>query len=216
MRSLFRVRLVRIGAGATEVVATAADLDEARRAYARDHHLHLEGFLHPELLATVRARIEEASFHALEACGTELRLDNGRAFDLMEFLLNDRALHAAIEAVTGCGPIGCYQGRIYRMGAEHVAHWHNDVVDTRLVALTINVSAAPYEGGGVAVKEVHTGRVLDIPAPAIGDALVFRIGEDLTHKNTDIVGPLTKTAVAGWFRREPRFADLLFQAFRAP
>jgi hypothetical protein len=208
------VRLLRIGAGATEVVGTAADLAEARRHYAAEHHLLLEGFLHPELLASVRARIDEVAFEGVEACGTELRLENGRAFDLMEFLLNDRALHAAVEALTGCGPIGCYQGRIYRMGAEHVAKWHNDVVDTRLVAMTINVSPAPYEGGGVAVKEVHTGRILDIPAPAIGDALIFRIGDDLTHKNTDIVGPAAKTAVAGWFRREPRFADLLFQAVR--
>jgi hypothetical protein len=204
------VKLLQIGAGATVLRASPEDLEEARRRYAHDHFLHLEELLHPDLLATVRARIEEAAFRDLDSCGTELRLDNGRAFDLMEFLLNDGALHAAIVSITGCGPIGCYQGRIYRMGADHVAEWHNDVVDTRLVALTINVSPSPYSGGGVAIRHLPTGQVTDVPAPAIGDGLVFRIGADLTHRNAAIVGPAAKTAVAGWFRREPSFKELLF------
>jgi hypothetical protein len=192
------------------VRASPAELAEARQRWATDHFLPLEELLHPELLATVRALVAESAFHDLEACGTEQRLDNGRAFDLMEFLLNDRALHEAIEAITACGPIGCYQGRIYRMGAEHVAAWHNDVFETRLVALTINVSPAPYLGGGVALRHLPTGHVTEVPAPAIGDGLLFRIGEDLTHRNVDIVGPAKKTAVAGWFRREPSFKELLF------
>lgn len=204
------MELVRIGATAARLVASRDEVEEARQRYARDHFLALGGLLDPGLLTTVRAHVEEASFHALEACGTEQRLDNGRAFDLMEFLLNDRTVTAAIEDVTACGPIGCYQGRIYRMGSEHVAEWHNDVVDTRLVALTINVSDAPYQGGGVAIREVGTGRIVDVPAPAIGDGVIFRIGDDLTHRNAPIVGPVEKTAVAGWFRREPRFKDLLF------
>lgn len=207
------VKLIRIAPHATHIVSDAAARADARARYTRDFFLPLEGFLDPELLAAVKADIAAGAFHGIDACGTEERMENGRAFDRMEFLLNDPALHAFVSEVTGCGPIGCYQGRIYRMGSEHRAEWHNDVYETRLVALTINVSERPFEGGGVAIRHLPSGDVHEAPAPGIGDALIFRIGEDLTHRNTDIVGEGKKTAIAGWFRREPQFADRLFAAF---
>lgn len=154
------MRLVQIGRRATTVTASPEQLEDARAHYARDHWLSLEGFVEPDLLAHARALIEESPFQFLDSFGTELRMDSGRAFDLLEFVTNDQALYSFVERVTGCEAIGCFHGRIYRMGAEHVADWHDDVVATRMVAMTINLSAAPFAGGELQLMDTTTGHAL--------------------------------------------------------
>jgi hypothetical protein len=49
-----------------------------------------------------------------------------------------------------------------------------------------------------------------------GDAVLFRIAERLEHRVTSLRGDVPRTAYAGWFLREPRFADVLKERIGRP
>ncbi len=62
-------------------------------------------------------------------------------------LFNDANLFRFVEAVTGCGAIGSFQGTVYRMipGVHGLDSWHDDLHGSRIAALTINLSPAGFE-----------------------------------------------------------------------
>lgn len=194
--------------------ATPAELERAKEQFRRCHAVRLPGFLAPGFLAKILSQLKEATFapKAHDGIGHELVCWDSPATDTLLFVHNDPHLFRLITELSGVGPIGCFLGRIYRMTAESAHHeaWHSDVGAFRLMALSINISDEPYQGGTTILREQgrpETEQRLDNPTP--GDAILFRIDPTLEHAITDVEPGPPKTAWAGWFRSEPSFLDVL-------
>ena len=142
----------------------------------------------------------------------ELCLCDNRTLALLHVLLNNRELRRLVEQVTGCGCIGSFQGRVYRVipGQGHHDAWHNDLGEQRLLALSLNLSAEPYQGGVLQIRERASQRIVyEIANIGCGDAIVFRLDKKLQHRITEVEGVWHKTAFAGWFRAGPDYLATL-------
>jgi len=199
---------------ATEVASEAA-LEEAREHFAQRHHLHLKGFLAPDLCALITAGIERAEYtpfrHATGA--VDFAMAEGPELDALHFSLSDPGLIRVVERLSGRAPLTSLHGRVYRMvEGPHFDEWHDDLDGNRQVAITVNLGG-PYAGGHLLMREYPSGAsVFDIHNAGVGDAILFEIGENLEHTITQVTGPIPKTAFAGWFCTRPdRLAKGVFR-----
>jgi hypothetical protein len=189
-----------------------AELIALRRQFDRDHVVRLPGFFGPDLLAALRARLVGAEFSRRVENGVEveLTLEEPAPLALAFVTLNDPALFAGIDRITGCGPIGCFSGRVHLRRASsnggHYYPWHNDVAQERLVGLSVNLADEPFEGGILELREESSKRIIARVANATaGDAILFRISPDLEHHVTPVTTNTPRLVLAGWFRRAPNF-----------
>lgn len=128
------------------------------------------------------------------------------------FAFDDPALFGVIRHVTGCGPIGSFHALIYRVSpaATHVDDWHSDVDGNRLVGLSLNLGREPFAGGTLQLRRRGSPEVLRAGhLGAYGDALLFRIGDDLEHCVAAVTGTAPRVVMTGWFQREPDYRALL-------
>jgi 2OG-Fe(II) oxygenase superfamily len=183
---------------------TTSELRSLRQNFERNHWFRLQGLLGKELLHRISGEIENEEFQTQthDTAHTELVMRTGRAANLLAFLTNDPRLFQLIREITGCDPISWYAGRIYRMlpGPEHEGHWHDDALDGRMLAMTVNLGQAPYSGGILELREKSSEKVIDrVTNTGPGDALVFRVDPSLEHRVSAVEGGVPKTAFAGWF-----------------
>jgi len=204
------IRMTRRG-----VVVRGSDEDfrAAQHAFVSQHCVRLEGFIDPELLAALRRALAIARFNdrTHDGIGTELCLAEGPLSAALEFLWNSPALSAAIARITGCGPIGCFEGRVYRMlpAHGHYDSWHSDVGEDRRVAMSVNLSADVYAGGVTQFRRANEDQPFHhVANTGFGDAIIFRIHPSLRHQVTEVTGTVAKTAYAGWFRTSPDYRTL--------
>jgi hypothetical protein len=189
------------------------DFQAAQRRFATQHSLRLEGFVDPDLLAALRRALDAAPFRDRThvGIGTELCLGEGPLSAAMEFLWNAPVLAAAIDRITGCGPIGCFEGRVYRMlpAHGHYDSWHSDVGEDRRIAMSVNLSVDRYEGGVTEFRHADEAHPFHrIANTGFGDAIIFRIDPSLRHQVTEVTGTVAKTAYAGWFRTSPEYSKM--------
>src|SRR5262249_32806614 len=140
--------------------------------------------------------------------GAELSSANDVVLSLLHLLTNDPGLFQTIQQITGCGPIGCFTGRVYRMvpGEDHYDSWHNDMVEDRMVAMSIKLSSELYLGGILQIRDRRSQRIVhEVANLGLGDGIVFRLDHSLQHRITNVEGTVPKTAFAGWFRSQPDF-----------
>jgi hypothetical protein len=216
-----RIRITREG---LQGAAPGAERSRLREQFARGHHLRLPGFVEPSLLRLLAREIERSEFYerSHEGIGSNKELcmrNRSTAGGLLHLLLNGTGLFSLVEEIAGCAAIGCFQGRVYRMtpGYGHHDAWHSDVGEHRLVAMSINLSRVPYQGGVLQIRHRNSSRILrEVPNTGFGDAILFRIAADLEHRITDVAGAVSKTAFAGWFQSEPTFRSVLSQARPSP
>jgi hypothetical protein len=107
-----------------------------------------------------------------------------------------------VEAITGCDRIGLFRGRTYRMipGSRHFSPWHDDAVQGRLAAFTINLSPEPFEGAALQVKDAASDELLaEIDDLEFGDAVLIQISRAYQHRNSPLLGSNEKTSYAGFF-----------------
>ena len=199
----------------TGPASVAAPFDEAHvarlRAEFEGRHLAvLRGFLRDDHRERVSRELRSATFverdFNLEAKTEALMVDNA-ATALLFFLCNDPRLFALVREVTGCEPISRFGGRTYRMlpDAGHRSAWHDDAVQRRQVALSVNLSEHPYRGGTLQVRDASTRRVLsEAPALEHGDAVLIRIRRGIEHRITDLEGTGSKSAHVGFFYADER------------
>jgi hypothetical protein len=182
----------------------------ALRAHFDAHHwVRLPAVLEPSMLADIQARIAAAAFverrHTnVHPPSVDLCMVPNAASALLELAFNDPAVFRAVEAVAGCGTITRFGGFVYRLTPRHghAHHWHNDLVEGRLLAMSVNLGPGTYEGGLLEFRDRASERVLDrVPNTGPGDALLFRIDAALQHRATAVTAG-SKTAFAGWY-----FAD---------
>jgi hypothetical protein len=187
----------------TTVQSSEAEIGRLANIFAQQQALLLDGFLEPDLLAQVQQAVASAAFvpRSHGKIGTELCMTgDSLAVHMLHVATNRPALFELIERICGCPPVGYYDGRIYRLppSSEFSDSWHDDVLEGRQVALSINLSPEPYEGGVFELREGE--KMLFRAANTVpGDALLFRVRSGLKHRVTAVVGTRDKTAFAGWF-----------------
>ena len=207
-------RILTLTRSETRVTGAPSDLEKARDEFSRLHSVKLEGLIADDVLAQVQEELENGEFanRVHHGIGTELCLKPGAAFAMLMLMANDPRLLQFVEELTGCESVGCFEGRVYRFVPDsgHYDSWHSDVGHGRLIALSINLSREPYEGGTFQLRAAHAENVLrELPNLTPGDGIMFRIDPALRHRVTDVRGAAPKTAFAGWFRSGPSFAEIL-------
>lgn len=182
-------------------------LDVLRDRFATNHYVVLEKLLEPELLETVQRKIGKApwrssAYDSFEA--TEFTLDDDAVgVHLLLFLLNTPEFLNAIRIVSGCTQISDFVGRVYRMtpGSRHHLSWHDDHIKPRQLGFSMNLSTDVFRGGTFELRNRWTLVPLaQANNTGFGDAILFRISEDLEHRVTEVVDKVAKTACAGFFR----------------
>lgn len=130
---------------------------------------------------------------------------------MLVLLANDSRLLTFVRSITACAPIGCFDGRVYRMrGVGHFGRWHSDTGVDRLIGMSVNLSETAYEGGRFELRSADSDHVVwQITNTGPGDAVMFRISDDLVHRVTAVRGDNPRTAFAGWFQSRPDFLSLL-------
>ena len=189
----------------------------AARAHFDAHHwVKLRGFLSGALLAHVQAAIRAATFTEVIHQGVtppsvDVCMEPNPTSALLELLCNDPALFGAIEAMTGCGPLSRFSGFVYRLTpqAGHHHNWHNDLIQGRKAALSVNLEPEPYEGGILQIRRRDSEEIIEqVENVGAGDAVLFRLDAALQHRATAVTAGV-KTAFAGWFRSGPSLRDEL-------
>jgi hypothetical protein len=208
--------MLSIARASTVEALTGPETAALRRHFEEHHWARLPGMLAPSLLEDVQARLERATFvervhDAVSPPSIDLCMVPNAAAAMLELACNDAAIFRAIEAITGAGPVGRFGGFVYRLSPEygHQHHWHNDLVEGRLVAMSVNLGPGPYEGGLLELRDRASERLLDRLVNLVpGDALIFRIDPALQHRATPVTSGI-KTAFAGWFFAGDSYADML-------
>jgi len=198
------------------IVPAERERVELARAWRDDLCVRLPGFLHQALLRKLQARLTSRDAwkpynqNLSEGLSTELKSDDEVTVGLLTALFHDGALWEAVRGITGCDPIKSFHGRIYRMDSgAHEDVWHTDVNGKYMVALSLNLSAAPFAGGELHLRESDSKRMrVQVANTGQGDAILFRIEDGLEHIVTAVTGTVSKIAWAGWFHREPLLPEL--------
>lgn len=214
--------MIRVTRGGVLAARLGRSLPRLRREFETRHFVRLPRILDPGLLRLVCSQIAEADFYERSHAGIGLNRElclsaTSPATGLLHVLLNAPALFELVRAVTRCDPIGCLVGRVYRVtpGGGHHDAWHSDCGDHRLVSMSVNLSTAAYVGGTLQMRARGSSEILcEAPNTGFGDAILFRITDELEHRISDVEGTRSKTAFAGWFKSQPTFRALLARRFR--
>jgi hypothetical protein len=193
------IQLTRSGVtGSIDTAGLAAEFE-------RINTFRLPGLVHPDLLSVLQGQLEHCgwSFRRDGELGTEATPESTLPADILSFAANSPAFLETIRQITRFTAIRGFGGRVYRMArSEHRDKWHDDVAPQygRLVGMSINLSSTPYEGGVFSMRERATEKpICELPNTGPGDAIFFRISDELQHIVTQVESEAPKTAFAGWF-----------------
>ena len=187
------------------VVSNAEGMDKLRAEFEQSNCVCLSGLLDPELSSSVIRFMQHGIWKTYVEPGfySEDDLEPGPADDLLQFVVNWPRFIEVVQEITGCGPFTWFQGRVYRLlpNSGHHDWWHTDFTDGRLVALSVILSPRGYQGGSFQMRKRLSERLIaDIAGLGPGDAILFRISEELVHRVTEVRGQEPRTVFAGWFK----------------
>ncbi len=155
----------------------------------------------------IALRVESSGFFRREheGIGVEACMEVTATLAWLLLLVNDRRMLEVVESITNCGPIGHFDGRVYRLepSSDHYDSWHDDLGEGRLVAMSINLGTQPYEGGALEVRDRRTGVIAEAKSAEIGDALLFALGEGLEHRVLPVTGERCANCVRGMVQGRP-------------
>jgi hypothetical protein len=218
--------VVQVGRSGTRVGAPRAVAD-AQAEFARTHLIRLPQFFEPSLLDRFAAALDRAPWQrrihyannawssddpaadpddGSPAWGTDLQVCHPPVVTAFGFLLNDRALFDALQAITRCPRILSFYPNIYKIlpGEGPFDDWHTDTDGTRLLALSINGGRERVEGGELQVRHRGTSAVLHaLSNGTFGDALLVRVEDGLEHAVNAVTGVAPRMAAGGWFTTAP-------------
>jgi 2OG-Fe(II) oxygenase superfamily len=208
------IQLTRSG---TVVSASASEVENLRAEFGRQHCIQFSGLLEAGLVDFIQSEVDHAEFYPKihKSIGVELSTAHHVLLPLLHILINDQKLFEIVHQITGCGRIGCFTGRIYRMmpRSDHYDSWHNDMVEDRVVAMSINLSSEIYSGGILQIRDKYSQRIVhEVANLGFGDGIIFRLARSLEHRLTNVKGAVPKTAFAGWFKSQPDFLSVLKNA----
>lgn len=201
--------------------ADAAELARLRKQYKKDRCVLLRRFIAPDLLKRFHHELTTARFVQRRHKGIALEdcMRRSGVLNALQFLVNDEACFAAVRRFSGCGPIGCFNGRVYRIqaGKGHYDSWHSDIdkKNRRLIGMSVNLSPRRYRGGVLQIRDSRSKKsVYEIANIGPGDAILFRLSPRLEHQVTPVHGRAPKIAYAGWFQAKPRLLPKFRRAVR--
>lgn len=194
-------------------VPSAEELTQLREEFRRRHHVLLPGLLDFDLADDIARRVEHSDFYRLEheGIGVEACMTRNATLAWLLLLVNDVRFLEIVRSISGCDPIGHFQGRVYRLepAADHYDSWHTDLGEGRMVAMSINLGTRSYEGGALEIRERPGGATVKAKNARMGDGLLFALGEQLEHRVMPVTGDTPRTVFAGWFKAGPSFLSLL-------
>lgn len=192
----------RIGTRQTELLlppeACRADFERTRAIACADG-------LDPALLGLAMKLLGGASFvhDKVPGLGNREIEQAGRAGIALTFALGQSNLMQWLSDVTGCGPLAGMHGTVVQAvaGADHQLSWHDDGMDPlRRLAITINLSEAPYEGGTFELREKAThAPLLTHRHTEPGSVLIFQVAADIQHRILPITAGGPRRVYTGWF-----------------
>lgn len=188
------------------------DLKKLNSEFNKNHHVKLLSFLESSLLSFIQTKISQAGFyefkHSTVDAVDEFLIDES-INNTLNFLLNDKKLFQFIEQVTSCPKIGSFYGRTCKMSANHYDDWHSDMIDNRMIALSINLSTEVYAGGILQIRNEKTKEILyEVANAGFGDAIIFKIDPGLNHRVTEVKNGTSRIVFAGWFRSKPEYRPI--------
>jgi hypothetical protein len=206
--------MLQVARGNTVGDTSPAEISALRSHFDRHHWIRLPDMVEAHLLRDIQDRLARAQFvervhHGVTPPSVDLCMIPNAAAALMELAFNDPAILRVVEQITGCASIARFGGFVYRLapGVGHQHHWHNDLVESRQVAMSVNLGPGTYEGGLLELRDRASEEILArLPNTGPGDALLFRLDQALQHRATPVTSGV-KTAFAGWY-----FADESYTA----
>jgi len=202
--------------------ASPDTIDAFRTECARSPCVRFQQFVEPWLrdrwsdaiaAAPFRPRIHKnAEYWGGAPPPNDLVLDAPDLLGQLLFLINDPALFRVVERITGCDPIGCFHGIVYRFvaGLGHADRWHSDMDGNRLAAISLNLGREPFAGGRLQIADASLEHVLfDEANTGFGDAMLFRLSDELKHRVSELEPGPPRTVFTCWFIRRPSYAEWL-------
>jgi 2OG-Fe(II) oxygenase superfamily len=196
--------LFRIGISGTALLQPP---EAALEGFARTRSLECRDALDPALLALVMRQLDTTGFELQQVAGIgDREIETGsRAGAGLMLTLKRRNLLDWLEQATGCGPLDGVAGVVVqaRAGPDHHLVWHDDRQKTRRrLAITINLSATPYEGGLFEMRRKTTHEPLFTHRHTeTGTALIFDVAHDIEHRILPITAGGPRRVFTGWFLR---------------
>jgi hypothetical protein len=196
---------------------SGAEFERFRCDWRKNHLVVLPQFFDTALLELVRAHVRGAEFfdNRHPASGRETTMKKDRIIWQLDFLMNTAALLQQIEAITGCGPLRYFQGRVYQLtpGTDQGHDWHDDFAHHRRLGVSVNLSERVFAGGVLQLRDDRTKATLaEISNTGAGDCVIFRLGDDIEHRVLPVTGAVARQAYAGWFHDGPTQLDRLAAA----
>jgi hypothetical protein len=195
------IQLTRKGVSFT---GTQEDLRSLREKYEINNYVILPQLFESALFEEMFQRVDAAPFLPKEhgKLSLEFCMNDAITNAMLEFFPNNPIFLRIIEQITGQPRIGKFSGRVYRMTSSdgHFDRWHSDCADNRVVTMSVNLSRKEFSGGALQIRYDNSNEILqEVRNTGFGDALLFRISDNLTHRVQAIEGDIPKTAFAGWF-----------------
>jgi hypothetical protein len=196
----------RIGRTGTSITGDPA---EWRAAFDLVPAFVFEDALAPDLLELLMRQAAAANYvdDDVRYIGTRQIESPQRVSGRISLAAGRGELFSWIEAATGCAPIKALAGRIAQTRANDRDElvWHDDSdLTNRLLAVVINLSGQPYEGGLFELRRKREAEPLfSYRHTRPGSITLFAVRSDLERR----VGPVTaggpRRVYAGWMMDAP-------------
>lgn len=182
-------------------------IEEFHQEYLRQNHLKLPLVLGKDLENFVRKKLSTLEYENSDYEGLANNLDEDRGSALakgLNFIFKDRKFLSLVGQITGKKVVD-FWGRVYRIKPPNRGFaWHSDNRDSRVAALTVNLTNKSYEGGTLFLKNLDNNRqIYRLPNQDFGNAFLFGIGSNWHHKVSRVSGTQPKIAFSGWFFSKP-------------
>ena len=202
MSSVAKIQLTRRG---TFVDRDPTVIAAVRAEFDATHVVTLPAFVDAPLLAEVQTHIASGTFHSKihKASGVEMCMEPNAAVWLLRFLMVSADVLRGVEALTGTDDLTSFFGRVYRLDpqTDQRHDWHDDLEDGRRLGFSLNVSTDRFDGGALQLRERDPERITATVFNTVpGDAVIFRLHENVQHQVHPITGTVARTVFAGWFR----------------
>ncbi len=193
---------IAVGALRTEV----RDDGGARAAqFAQCRAMLCRNAIAPDFLGRLLALCNGGHFvsDAVEGLGHREVEKPGRAGGALTLALKRAELVRWLEGVTACGPLADVDGRIVQTWPrpDDQLVWHDDLTERRRrLAITINLTEQPYEGGLFELRDARRGTLLfQHRHDALGTALIFEVARGLEHRVLPLTAGGPRRVYTGWF-----------------
>ena len=173
-------------------------------AFQRNRAAYFPDFLEPRFGELVRQVCSAARFEEqfVEGVGGRMIEASNRASGMLALALRNRPLLEWLSKVAGRGELRSVAGSVARIGAgsRHELDWHDDRLEGRRLAITIDLSTEAFEGGEFIMRAKGTDTVCYRHRPArFGSALIFHVGRELEHRVLPVTSGGPRTTFSGWF-----------------